>query len=85
MADDADRASELEERQRQDAFARWIKPFEGESLNNCDDCDAEIPQARREAIPGVSLCVECQQIEEKRNGGPGLRLDERRAGLVVDR
>ena len=32
----------------------------GESLSHCDECDAEIPQARREAVPGVRLCVGCQ-------------------------
>lgn len=33
---------------------------EGESLDRCEECDATIPQARREAIPGVRLCVSCQ-------------------------
>lgn len=33
---------------------------QGESLANCAECDAEIPQARREAVPGVRLCVNCQ-------------------------
>jgi phage/conjugal plasmid C-4 type zinc finger TraR family protein len=32
----------------------------GESLEHCEECGAEIPQARREAIPGVRLCVACQ-------------------------
>lgn len=32
----------------------------GESLRNCEDCDAEIPRARREALPGVRRCVTCQ-------------------------
>jgi RNA polymerase-binding transcription factor DksA len=29
-------------------------------LRFCEDCDAEIPQARREALPGVRRCVACQ-------------------------
>lgn len=33
----------------------------GESLTHCADCEEEIPQARREAILGVKLCIECQQ------------------------
>ena len=33
----------------------------GESLTHCADCEEEIPQARRDAIPGVKLCIECQQ------------------------
>ena len=32
----------------------------GESLSNCEECDKAIPEARREAIPGVRLCVACQ-------------------------
>ena len=33
----------------------------GESLFFCESCDIEIPQARREAVRGVRLCVGCQQ------------------------
>tara|TARA_R110000796_G_scaffold227766_4_gene344648 strand:- start:9055 stop:9357 length:303 start_codon:yes stop_codon:yes gene_type:complete len=32
----------------------------GESLSHCEECDAAIPQARRDALPGVRLCVKCQ-------------------------
>jgi len=32
----------------------------GESAIHCDECDEAIPQARREALPGVRLCVACQ-------------------------
>ena len=32
----------------------------GESLRHCEECDKAIPEARREAIPGVRLCVTCQ-------------------------
>jgi len=32
----------------------------GESLLNCEECEAAIPAARREAIAGVRLCVKCQ-------------------------
>ncbi len=27
----------------------------GDSLSHCEECDAAIPQARREAVPGVRL------------------------------
>ena len=33
---------------------------EGPSLAQCQECGAEIPPARREAVPGVRLCVTCQ-------------------------
>lgn len=32
----------------------------GNSLTHCEECEAEIPLARREAVPGVKLCVVCQ-------------------------
>lgn len=34
---------------------------EGESLTHCEECGDEIPQRRREAVPGVRLCVACQE------------------------
>lgn len=37
----------------------------GESLTHCEDCDAEIPAARREAIKGVRRCVACQSEHDK--------------------
>lgn len=41
---------------------------EGESLTRCQECEATIPEARRLAIPGVRLCVECQGELEKHQG-----------------
>ncbi|MBL1320230.1 MAG: DksA/TraR family C4-type zinc finger protein [Methylophaga sp.] len=32
----------------------------GKSLIHCEECEAEIPEARRKAIVGVRLCVNCQ-------------------------
>lgn len=32
----------------------------GPGLTHCEECDAPIPEARRRAVPGVRLCVECQ-------------------------
>ena len=41
----------------------------GESLLNCEECDARIPDARREAVPGVRLCVPCQEaLDEEQSG-----------------
>jgi len=36
----------------------------GQSLSECAECGEEIPEARREAVPGVSLCVTCQGVAE---------------------
>ncbi len=38
---------------------------QGESLEACEDCGAEIPAKRREAVPGVRLCVACQGKREE--------------------
>jgi phage/conjugal plasmid C-4 type zinc finger TraR family protein len=32
----------------------------GPGLTHCEDCDVEIPEGRRKAVPGVRLCVNCQ-------------------------
>ena len=33
----------------------------GESLTHCAECEEPIPEARRTAIPGVKLCIDCMQ------------------------
>lgn len=33
----------------------------GESRRECEECGEAIPEARREALPGVRLCVACQE------------------------
>ncbi len=38
----------------------------GESLTHCEECEVAIPQARRQAMPGVRYCVRCQSELEKR-------------------
>ena len=37
----------------------------GPGLTHCESCGAEIPAARREAVPGVRLCVTCQEAEDQ--------------------
>ena len=36
----------------------------GPSLEHCEECGAVIPEARRKALPGVRLCVPCQQARD---------------------
>lgn len=38
----------------------------GESLEDCEECGDPIPDARRKAIPGVRLCVVCQEELDKK-------------------
>jgi phage/conjugal plasmid C-4 type zinc finger TraR family protein len=37
----------------------------GPGLPQCAECGDKIPKARRLAVPGVSLCVDCQEYAEK--------------------
>ncbi len=37
----------------------------GEGLTHCEECDEAIPEARRQAIAGVRLCVKCQSERDK--------------------
>ncbi|MBY5987990.1 MULTISPECIES: DksA/TraR family C4-type zinc finger protein [Roseovarius] len=49
----------------------------GESLTHCAECEEEIPQARREALPGVKLCIDCSQ---ERDGAQQARGGINRRG-----
>ncbi len=40
----------------------------GPSLSHCEECDASIPEARRKAVPGVRLCVACQDAQDREQG-----------------
>lgn len=49
-----------------DAVARARSQLpRGESLLQCEECDAPIPEARRQALPGVRLCVACQAERDR--------------------
>jgi phage/conjugal plasmid C-4 type zinc finger TraR family protein len=38
---------------------------QGPTLSNCEDCGNSIPEARRAALPGVRLCVACQEARDR--------------------
>jgi phage/conjugal plasmid C-4 type zinc finger TraR family protein len=42
----------------------------GVSLTHCGDCGEPIPEARRQAVPGVRLCVTCQSEADRRPTAP---------------
>ena len=49
-----------------DAVARArSKQRKGPGLSRCEECDAAIPAARRKAVPGVRLCVNCQAERDR--------------------
>ena len=37
----------------------------GEGSLKCVQCDATIPEGRRKAMPGVRLCVACQEANDR--------------------
>ena len=39
----------------------------GDSLYECEECGDPIPEARRQAVPGVRLCLNCQQEKDSQN------------------
>ena len=43
----------------------------GESLHECEECGSQIPSARREAVPGVRHCIECQEAAEAKRASSG--------------
>ena len=50
----------------EDAVSRARRQLpKGESLKHCEECDAAIPEGRRQAIPGVRLCIRCQEAQDK--------------------
>lgn len=65
MTDQFDRAQQLEEMQREIALKKH-RTFKAVSRLYCEDCDASIPEKRRQMIQGVTRCVTCQELEEKR-------------------
>ena len=40
----------------------------GPGRKRCEECDAPIPPARRKAMPGVRLCVPCQEALDAEAG-----------------
>ena len=64
MADSMD----LVKQRVQDELARNLANAKqhpaGASEFFCLSCDAEIPEARRRALPGVSVCVTCKEVSE---------------------
>lgn len=68
MTDQFDRAQaiELEAWQRNQQRPARPDPAQWQTLSatTCLGCGQRIPDARREAVPGVQLCVACQRDAE---------------------
>ncbi|KAB8162082.1 DksA/TraR family C4-type zinc finger protein [Lysobacter maris] len=44
----------------------------GPGLSHCEECDAPIPEARRRAVPGVRLCIACQESADRSEQSAGI-------------
>ena len=74
MTDDIDRAQEREAQMLADALRDQARrsglagKTSADSAEFCQarECGEEIPDARRQKVPGVQFCVACQARREKR-------------------
>lgn len=63
--DEADLADIFSRRYLQGALAENAKRMpHGEGPECCERCGAIIPLPRREAMPGCTLCIDCQRERE---------------------
>lgn len=71
MTDPIDRGCEREDELRADAIAeqRRRAGIDGKTVADsaqfCEACGDPIPEARRQAVPGVQTCVDCQTLIER--------------------
>jgi len=72
MADFADDASAVEELQRSAALSAHRINRDAVSATHCSPCDDELPEARRKAYPGCTMCVDCLGEMELRNKQKGM-------------
>jgi phage/conjugal plasmid C-4 type zinc finger TraR family protein len=66
MTDFADQAAEREAIFLAESLHKAM-PTEppGVSAYECEDCGDEIPEARRQAVPGCTRCIYCQEYFER--------------------
>ena len=71
VADDVDMTQHLEEAAMSGRIAAIRARTEATQLApaECDECDGEIPMARRKAVPWTRRCVRCQTLAEREFGG----------------
>jgi len=62
---DASIEDEIKRARSQLPDAKNLAPGMKQGLTHCEECENEIPNARRQAIPGVRLCVICQSEHDE--------------------
>lgn len=66
MADELDITADRMEAELQSILAhRKAQQATEASLSECEECGADIPIARQEAIKGCRLCIDCQSKTER--------------------
>lgn len=68
-----DQASALEEMMREHAIQAHRINRDAVSATHCVECGEELPEARRKAYPGCTMCVDCQGEMELRNKQRGIQ------------
>ncbi|HFV9305650.1 TPA: TraR/DksA C4-type zinc finger protein [Citrobacter freundii] len=61
-----DQASALETMMREQAIQAHRINRDAVSAVKCEECGDRLPEARRKAYPGCTMCVECQGEQELR-------------------
>ena len=63
-SDIIDQANELVEHRLQLAIQKHRIDQNAVSAEHCSECEEDIPEARRVAMPGCKTCTSCQEILE---------------------
>ncbi|MFE4110605.1 TraR/DksA family transcriptional regulator [Kosakonia sp. YIM B13611] len=67
MPDEIDRDQEFNEQRLEDMIEQnRFKPGTKPSLLHCRLCGNPIPEKRRQTLPGITTCIECQTALERR-------------------
>ncbi len=66
MSDEIDRDQEFNEQRLEDMIEQSrFRPTATPSLPYCRLCGKPIPDKRRQTLPGVTTCIECQTALER--------------------
>lgn len=65
MSDEADLANDLMTHHLEQAMAKHHLPAGNAATAECEECGDPIPDARRQAAPWATTCIECQHLRER--------------------
>jgi len=65
MADHVDQGNRYAQQMIDQAIANRTR-YRGTSRTHCADCEEPIPPGRRQAVPGCTRCVECEELAGRR-------------------